>query len=573
MGERILIVGGVAAGPKTACRLRRLSPDADITIIDQDSLVSYGGCGIPYFVSGDVSDEKELRSTSFHTVRDAAFFEHAKGVRALTRTRAEAIDREAKTVRVTDLETNASRDLPYDRLVLATGSRPFVPPIPGADLDGVFAISDLHQAIAIKDRLSKGRVGRAVVVGGGPIGIEMAESFADLWGVTTTIVELMPQLLPRIVDTIFARMLRRHLEKHGVTVCLSESVARIERHGETLRLATAGGLILEADLVILAVGVRPRSDLARTAGLLVGATGGIVVNDRLQTSDPNIYAAGDCIETTNLVTGKKSLAPFGSLANRQGRVVADNLAGIPSRFPGVIHSFVMKAFESSIGACGLSLDAALAEGFDAGRVITAQSDRAHFFPTQAVIPLQMVVDRRTRRVLGVQGFGPMGDAVLARLHAAAPLIARGARVEDFSGCELPYAPPFTTALDALNATANVAENWIDGRLRPVAIEEFLDWMEDFSRRPHWAALDIRHPAEASVFQKAFGDAWITLPYAEVRARHAELPADRTLIIICDAGTRSYEVQRFLDGIGATNTLVLGGGLNLVRRIDAPWWPA
>lgn len=571
MKEKILIIGGVAAGPKTACRLHRLNPETEITIIDQDSLISYGGCGIPYYVAGEVSDEKELRSTSFHAVRDTAFFAAAKGVKVLTRTRAEAIDRTKKVVKVTRLDSDKQEELAYDKLVLATGCTPNRPPIPGAELPGVFLISDLHQAVAIKDQLAKGKVGKAVVIGGGPIGIEMAESFGDLWGVETTIIELMPQLLPRIVDRIFAQMLAHHLETQGVTVRVNESVQAIAAEGSGYLVSTDRQTIT-TDLIVMAVGVRPRSQLAKEAGLLVSAMGGIVVNNRLQTSDPDIYAAGDCIELPHQITGKRGQAPFGSLANRQGRIVADNLAGIPSKSPGVLNSFIMKAFDISIGATGLSFETAMAEGFDADYVITAQSDRAHFFPTQSIIPLQMVFDRKTRKVLGLQGFGPMGDAVLARLDAAAALIGKGAVVEDFIDLEMAYAPPFATALDALNATANVAENALAGRLRSVATDVFLAWMADPLIRPDWLALDLRHPQEAQAFKQKFNEIWLPIPYVEVRQRLEEIPSNKTLIIICDAGTRSYEIQRLLDHHGLRNSLVLGGGLNLLRRIKVDWWP-
>jgi len=571
MNEKVLIIGGVAAGPKTACRLKRLNPNAQITIIDQDSLISYGGCGIPYYVSGDVSDENELRATSFHAVRDPDFFKNAKGIQVRTRTRALSIDRGKKTVKTINLDTKVQEDLPYDKLVLATGCQPRKVPIPGADLPGVFVISDLHQAVAIKDLLAKGHIKKAVVIGGGPIGIEMAESFADLWGVDTAVIELMPQILPRIVDNIFARMLRNHLEKNGIKIYTNEMVKAIEQTRSNYNVVT-DRQSLEADIIIMAVGVQPRSDLARDAGLLVSPMGGIVVNDRLQTSDPDIFSAGDCIETVNIVSGKKGLSPFGSLANRQGRIVADNLAGIPNIFPGVINSFIMKAFDVSIGATGLSLESALADGFDAARVITAQSDRAHFFPTQTVIPLQMVFDKRTRRVLGFQGFGPMADAVLARLDAAAALIGKGATLEDFINLEMAYSPPFATALDALNATANVADNLLAGRLRTVTVENFLSWMNDSNIQPNWRALDIRHPKEAEIFKNRFNKLWLTIPYVEVRKRVKEIPDDKTMIIICDAGTRSYEIQCLMDSLGKRNSLVLEGGFNLIRRIAVDWWP-
>ena len=575
MSEKIVVIGGVAAGPKAACRVKRLLPDAEVVVIDQDSLVSYGGCGIPYFVSGDVSDEKELRSTSFHVVRDEDFFSQAKGVTMLTRTRALAIDRQAKTVRVEHLDTGETNELPYDKLVLATGSVPNRLQIPGADLEGVYVVNDMHRAIAIKNDLARGKVSKAVVIGGGAIGLEMAESLADLWGIETTVLEYMDQLLPRIVDPPFAAMLEKHLRDNNVTVYTGESATGLESDaaGRVCRVTTPKRSI-DADLVIMSVGVRPRTDLAREAGLLVSPQGGIVVNNRMQTSDPVVYAAGDCVEISNQVSGMKNNAPMGSLANRQGRVVADNIAGIPSQFEGWVGSFIMKAFECCIGGTGLSCMSAKGLGYDAAVAITAQSDRAHFFPTQAVILLQMVFDKTSRKVLGLQGFGPMNDSVLARINGAAGLIAKGAYIEDFSNLELAYAPPFSTAVDALNATANVADNLAAGRLRTLSIEDFLEWMAKPQAKPAWVALDIRHPKEAAEFVQKFGaDLWKDIPYVNVRARYKELPHDKTLIIICDAGTRSSEVQVFLDSVGWGNNLVLGGGFNAIRRIGVDWWPA
>ncbi|MFA7383994.1 MAG: FAD-dependent oxidoreductase [Desulfurivibrionaceae bacterium] len=574
MGKKIVIIGGVAAGPKTACRVKRLLPDAEVTILDQDSLISYGGCGIPYFVSGDVSDEKELRNTSFHMTRDEAFFLKAKGVTARTSTLVLAIDRQQKFVLVEDLFSGAQESIPYDNLVLATGARPNVLPIPGADLDGVFTISDLHKAIAIKERIAKGEVSRAVVIGGGAIGIEMAEAFTELWGLETTILEFMPQLMPRLVDWDFARMLETHLKESGVAVFTGEGASAIEgKDGKVCRVVTPKRT-LEADLVVMAVGVRARSELAQAAGLLVSAMGNIVVNERLQTSDPNIYAAGDCIEVKNILTGKGSIAPMGSLANREGRIVGDNLAGIPTRYKGWVGSFIMKAFERSIAATGLSLDAALAEGFAAAAVTTAQSDRAHFFPSQTVIPLRLIFDTKTRKILGCQGFGPLSDAVLARIDAAAAVISQGGAIDDLSQLEMAYAPPFATALDALNATANVADNLAAGRLRYVSTRDFLNWMDDFPSRPDWVALDLRHPNETGVFVEKYGkDRWLSVPYIEIRERYQELPKNKTMLIICDAGTRSSEIQIILDHVGLTNTLVLGGGFNFIRRMGAEWWPS
>jgi NADPH-dependent 2,4-dienoyl-CoA reductase/sulfur reductase-like enzyme/rhodanese-related sulfurtransferase len=574
MSEKIVIIGGVAAGPKTACRIKRLLPKATVTIIEMDNLISYGGCGIPYFVSGDVSDEKELRSTSFHAVRNEDFFADAKGVTVLSSTRAMAIDRKKKAVHIKNILSGEESEIHYDKLVLATGSRPNRLPIPGAGLAGVFTISDMHSAIGTKEELTKGKIGRAVIIGGGAIGIEMAEALGDLWGVETTIVEYMDQLLPRIVDPVFSTMLAKHLTEKGIAIHTGESATALEadENGRVCAVNT-GKRRIETDLVIMSVGVRPRIELAQDAGLLVSPQEGIIVNSRMQTSDPDIYAAGDCVATPHLVSGRLNNAPMGSLANRQGRIAADNIAGIFNRFDGWVGSFILKAFDVCIGATGLSLEAAKAEGFDAEAAITAQSDRAHFFPTQSVIILQMVFDKSSRRVLGLQGFGPMNDSILARINAAAGLVAKGATIEDFSILETAYAPPFATAVDAINATANVADNIAAGRLRTVTAEEFMGWMQSPSSKPDWLALDLRHPKEAEIFVKAFEDFWLAIPYVDVRSRYRELPADKELIIICDAGTRSSEVQIFLDSLGLSNNMVLAGGFNLIRRMGADWWPA
>jgi len=572
MKKRIVIIGGVAAGPKAACRLKRLMPEAEVTVIDQDSLISYGGCGIPYYVSGDVADEKELRSTSFHMVRDEYFFDKAKGVKTLTSTRALRIDRKNKTVQLENLKTGAKTDIAYDILMLATGSQPFVPPIPGNDAEGVFTISDLHKAIAIKDMIAKGKVGKAVVIGGGAIGIEMAEALTDLWGVETSIVEYMDQLLPRIIDWPFAKILEKQLRDHKVDVFLGESAEEIVVEDGKVIAVRTGKRTLDTDMVILAVGVRPRSQLAKDAGLLVSASGGIVVNDRMQTSDPDIYAAGDCVEILHLVSGKRFVAPFGSMANREGRVVANNIAGIPSVFKGGVGSFIVKAFEISMGAVGLSLATARAEGFDAEASLSSPADRAHFYPGQEIMCLQLVFDRRTRRVLGLQGSGAVNDALSARIDAAAVAISSGATIDDFGNIEMAYSPPFSPAIDPINAAAYIADNLCDNRMRQISMEDFFHWMADPSSHPDWQVLDVRHEKEAAPFVERFGPSlWMALPYPQIRERYRELSTDKKFIVFCNAGSRSFEVQLFLDSVGVQNSTVLAGGSNVVRRIGADWW--
>jgi NADPH-dependent 2,4-dienoyl-CoA reductase/sulfur reductase-like enzyme/rhodanese-related sulfurtransferase len=439
----------------------------------------------------------------------------------------------------------------------------------------VFTVNNLHKAIEIKDRIAKGQVGKAVIVGGGAIGIEMAEAFKDLWGVEATIVEMKSHLLPSLVDWEMAEILAGHLRDNGLEVLLEEAAQEIlgDDQGRVRGIRTDRREI-DGDMVIIAVGVRPRSDLAREAGLHVSGGGAIVVNERMQTSDPDIYAAGDCVEITHLVSGQKFFAPLGSLANKQGRVAGDNICGVPSVFKGGVGSFIMKGFDMSIGSAGLTLQAARAAGFEADISLTSPIDRAHFYPTQAVSCFLMVFDRRTRRVLGLQGIGPMGDGILARINGAAPLLCEGGVIEDFNNIEMAYSPPFSAAIDSINAAAYVAENLCDERMRKIDMERFFAYMENPEQEPDWVMLDVRHPTQAGPFVEKFGaDRWLSLPYDEVRDRYEELPRDKTMVIICNAGSRSYEVQRFLDHHGYSNSTVLAGGINVVKRMNVDWLPA
>lgn len=564
-GKRVVIVGGVALGPKAACRLKRLDPEAEILIIDQDEYISYGGCGIPYYISGDVSDVGELMSTSFHMRRTPQFFEKAKGVCVRTRTRAIEIDRVKKTVLVEDLTTGAKESIPYDRLVLATGSRPNRPPIPGIDLPGVFAISDLHSAIAVKEKISGGRVDKAIIIGAGAIGCEMAEALGDLWGIETHIVEIENQVLPGILDLSLARIIGAHLQEKGVHLHLGRRVAAIEKGGDegSLKVIT-NEETLDAELVITAAGVRPNSDLARAAGLLVSPTGAINVNRKLQTSDPNIYAGGDCIEIPHLITGKMVNFPQGSLANRQGRVIGTNLAGGSAKFEGTVGSFTIKIFDLSVASTGITPQAALREGFDAENVLVVQADRAHFYPTQDLMYMQLTVERKTRRVLGAQGVGANGDAVNGRINSIAAILPFKPTVEDLSNLEIAYSPPFASALDIVNAAGNTAENILDGLNRPVGPEEFeksflLEENEDC------ICLDVRGPANAAPFVERYGERWLNIPQETLGDRMGEVPTDKDLLVVCNSGVRSYEALRQLDRAGVKRAANVQGGVAVLKK--------
>jgi len=560
MKKRVVIIGAVALGPKVACRLRRLDPEAEILLIDQDEYISYGGCGIPYFVSGEVSDVKELMSTSFHMVRTPQFFRDVKDVEVRTRTRAVDIDRRNKEVLVEDFSKGSRENIPYDFLVIATGSKPRKPPIPGADLPGVMTVSNLHDAIAIRERVAKGEVGTAVIIGGGPIGCEMAEALTDLWGVQTTVIEMMPQLLPGIIEPAMAQIIKKHMEEHGVSIYLGECVTKIEKNGESYAVTTDKNFF-SADLVITAVGVEPNGELARKAGLLVTPRGGIVVNRRLQTSDPFIYAGGDCIEIPHLVTGKLVHFPQGSLANRQGRVIGTNIAGGYATFDGTVGSFAVKIFELGVASAGISYERAVDEGFDPVRAYVVQSDRAHFYPTQELMYMTLVADRKTRRILGVQGIGKNGDAVVGRINVVASLIANRATLESLSNMEVAYTPPFASAMDILNAVANVAENIIEGLNVTIDPEEFCSvFLEsEESSSQDICVLDVRSPANARPYVERFGDRWVNIPQEEIKHRINEIPSAKELILVCNSGARSYEVLRQIQAkLGKAGRNLQGG---------------
>jgi NADPH-dependent 2,4-dienoyl-CoA reductase/sulfur reductase-like enzyme/rhodanese-related sulfurtransferase len=560
MSKRVIIVGAVALGPKVACRLRRLDPDASITVVDRDSYISYGGCGIPYYVGGDVADIEGLCSTTSHAIRDCAFFKNSKGVDIRNRTEAISIDRKNKRVRVRDLSDGHEEDLPYDKLVLATGATPVRPPIPGADLPGVFVVSNLHHAQAIKGMISKGNVAKAVVIGGGAIGMEMAEALTDLWGVETTLVEMTDQLLPVAFGKDMALLMKNHMEEKDVPVLLSEQVTSIIGDPEKgVEAVITNNSRIPCDMVIISAGVRPNSELAKDAGLAVGRYGGIRVDNRLQTSDADIYAGGDCIELINQVSGEFLPMPLGSLANRQGRVIGTNLNGGCKHFNGTVGSFCLKVFDLGIARAGLTVRQAAAAGFDPVYSVVAQPDRAHFYPMQKLMYMKLIADSKSRKILGVEAVGPQGDAVKARVDAVAALLPYGVDVDGICTLEVSYAPPFASAMDIVNNAANALDNILEGCNDPIDV---IDFAAEFNDN-QVDVLDVRGPVESAPFVKKYGDRWVNIPLSEFRDRINEVPREKPLCLICDTGPRSFETQLLLVQKGIKDSKNIQGGYGMV----------
>jgi len=573
MAKKVIVIGAVALGPKAASRLKRLSPDTEITMIDQSRLISFGGCGIPYYVSGEVNALDALRATNYGTVRDPAYFEQ-RGIRTLNETRVTSIDRAAHTVSTEHVVTGEKQTLHYDTLILGTGSTPKMPPVAGLDLKNVTSATKLEAAEAIRAACSSGKINNAVVVGGGFIGLEMAVALADpdMWGINTTVVEFMDQVMPGVLSPTLADMVRHDLEAHGVHVYTSEGVQRLEgSNGSVCRVVTNKRSI-DADLVIFATGFAPNSSLAAAAGLAVDpVTKGILVDEHMRTSDPDIYAGGDCVAVKNLITGKPGCFQLGSIANRQGRVIGTNAAGGQAVFSGAVGTWAVKVF--GISACGVGLTPARAKaaGFDPLSVDVEQLDRAHFYPEKEMMTLELTVDRNTRQVLGLQGVCTAGDALKARIDAVAALLQFGPRtLDELANLEAAYAPPFSGALDTVNVVANMADNVLSGQMKAISSHEFMEMWNDRENNNVYFA-DARPRVAAEKTAAAYPGKWHALPLedvleGDVEAKLAELPKDRPIALICNTGLRSYEVMLRLKKAGFTDmTSAMGGMQTLLKR--------
>lgn len=562
MAEHVVVIGAVALGPKAACRFKRIRQDAKVTLIDRDDIFSYGGCGIPYYVSGDVSESSQLRTTAYHMVRDEPFFKDIKGVDVLSMTEATKIDRENKKVHIKDLRTGSESVLDYDQLVIGTGAKPRKLGLPGEDLEGVYYVGNMHDAETIKDGITKGTIGKAVVVGAGFIGLEMAEAFADMWGIETTVVEIAPQILPRMVSPVLAKMAQNHMEEQDVSFRLGQTVTRIEGDGKVQRVITPEETI-EADIVIISAGVVPNDKVARDCGLECSERGGIMVDETMRTSDPAIFSGGDCAIIKNLIDGSPLFLPMGSMANRQGRVIGSNLAGRKETFPGAAGSFCVKLFEKAASGVGMSLAGARQAGFDALSVMLIMADRAHFYPTKDMMVLEMVVDRDSRRVLGVQGISGNGDALVGRVNAVAALMKYKPTVEDVSNLEVAYSPPYAAAMDILNAVANMADNALSDMNRGHGPDTFVEYWND-RESEDVCFLDVREEADAEPLLKKHPEHWHNIPQGEIPKRFEELPKDKPLVLICNTGARSFEAQVMLDALGFKDVRNTQGGMAVLK---------
>ncbi len=539
MGKKVLIVGGVACGGKVAARLRRLDPEVEITVLEKGSFLSYAGCGLPFYVEGIVKEYRDLMSTPIGVIRDAAFFRKVKHVDVLTRHMATRIDRVAKRVTALDLATGQEKEFPYDELVLATGGSPIRPNLPGVDLNHVYTLWTMDDALAMRTALDAGQIKKAVIVGGGLVGLEVVEALHSR-GIEVSVIEAMDRPLPGLFDTEFSCRVLKVLEQKGVHFHSGEKVTGILGEGSDVSGVRTDARELPCDMVLLAIGVRPNTVLAAEAGLEIGPTGGIAVDHSMRTSDPHIFAGGDCVESFNLITGKPVRQPMGSTANRQGRVIADAIDGRPTQFKGVLGTAILRLFNFTAGRTGLSEEAAKASGFDPIAVSIMNSDKPHFMPGSAPVILRIVADRETGRVLGAQAFGP-GD-VSKRLDTLVTAITGGLTIDDLADVDLGYAPPYSTALDPLTHAANTLRNKKEELVKtysPVELREKAMRGDDF------VLLDVRSPEETQKNGRLPFKNVVFIPLGALWEKAGELPRDKEIVAFCKISVRGWDALSIL----------------------------
>lgn len=549
--RRVVVVGGVAAGSKAAAKIMRLDSRADVSIVERGRFLAYSGCGLPYYVSGIVTEQRALLETPLGALRDSSFFHQLKNVRTHDLTEAVAIDRARKVVRVRHVIDKSERELPYDQLVLATGSRAVVPEIPGVDLPGLYTLHGVEDAEAIRSELRPTRVKDVVIVGGGLLGCQITEAVA-LRGARITLVEQNSEILS-IVDPEIGLLAARHLESHGVRVLTDARVREFAGEERVTEVVLEDGRRLGCDFALLAAGIQPESALAAAAGLEIGPTGAIAVDRCMRTTDPDIYAVGDCSEHPHLVAQRPVWIPGAAPATIQGRVAAVNICGGHDEYPGTVGTIIIKLFDCTIARTGLTERQARDSGFDPVSVLVPGPDRAHFVPQSQTILLKLIADRATRRLLGAQGFG--AGEVSKRMDVVAAALGLGATVDQLAHLTLSYAPPYSMAMDVEIAAANVLRNKLDGHFDGISPRELRETMIA-GQEPE--LIDVRLPSEFNVVRMRGSK---HVPLGTLRSRFTELPRDKPIVLVCKMGLRSYEASLILRSHGFTDVRVLDGGLD------------
>lgn len=557
MAKKIVVIGGSAAGPKAASKARRMDCNAEITIIQKGKYLSMASCGYPYYVGGVFDERNKLISSPTGTPRDSNFFSKVKDIKAVVNNEVTKIDRKNKKVTAKNLKTGDNNEYNYDKLIITTGAKPIFPNLPGSELEGISTLQSMEDADYLKKAAVEKKIKNAVIVGGGLIGIETCEAL-QLAGIKVTVVEKLPQILP-FLDWEMAKLAEKEVKKHGTNIYTGHSVDEfIGKDGKLTGVKLSNDEILDCELAVVSIGNKPNVSLAKDAGLRIGVTGGIEVNKFMQTSDPDIYAAGDCVEIHDLVSHNrvKTHWPMGDAANLQGRVVGQNVInGNEAAYEGAVLTGICKVFDYTVGSSGFSEQRARMEGY--ANIISA----IHFAPDKPgfmgakPIGIKMVADKRTGTLLGVQVIGT-GD-VSKRLAIAAMALHAKMHISDLVNLDLPYAPPFSPAIENFITAAHVLENKWLGRMdgiSSVEVKQKMDKNEDMY------ILDVRTTNEYEQMRLGIGETLI--PLGAIRDNLDKLPqAKNTLIVVyCKISLRGYEAACCLKGNGYTNVKVMEGGI-------------
>jgi len=553
--RRIVVVGGSASGPKAAAKARRIDNSAEVTILQKEADLSMASCGYPYYVGGYFEDRNMLICTPTGVVRDPKFYLNAKDIAAKVNTEVIAIDRAMRTVSFRHTVTGETGEMAYDKLILATGAVPRMPPIPGTDLQGITTLQSMKDADFLRKVRDERKIRKAAVIGGGLIGIETCEAL-QLAGIEITVVELLPQLL-MFLDWELAKLVENHVKSKGANVITENGIAAfLGENGRLTAVKLQNGTELPCELAVVAIGVRPNVKLAQQIGLEIGETGGIRVNEYMQTTDPDIYAVGDCVENVHRITGKKVLAPLGDLANLQGRVAGENAASTNCvTFPGTIQTGICKVFDYAAGSTGLSETMARRLGFaDIVTVINASPDKPGFMEGKLLVT-KLVADSKSGRILGAQCVGP--GNVNRQIAQWSMAIQGHLTVEDVINSDLPYAPPFSLAIDHGIAAAHILQNKIKGRMKGISCAE-VHKKVTAGETPF--LLDVRQPEEFEQMRLGIGET--LMPLGALRKRLNELPQDKgkEIICYCKISLRGYEAALVLEGNGWKNVKVMEGGV-------------
>ena len=532
--RKIIIVGGVAGGASAAARARRVDEHAEIHVFERGPYISFANCGLPYFIAGEIDDRAKLV-----VMTPERFWERSR-IHAHVNHEVLSINRAAKTVRVKSPD-GAERNVAYDKLILSQGAKPIVPPIPGVDLPHVFTLRDIPDMDRIARFVDEKKPGRAVVIGGGFIGVEMAEAFHHR-GIHVTIVERNPHILP-LLDRDMATQLQNQIRNPDFDFKANANAARFTSEG----VEFADGSKLAADLILLSVGVKAEVELAKAAGLEIGATGGVKTNGRMESSDPNIYAVGDAAETIHALTGARARIALAGPANRQGRIAGSNAAGARMIYPGALGTSIVRALHMTVGFTGLNSAQAAKAGFTFFTSLTRDNSHAHYYPGAKPVMIKVIAEEGTGRLLGAQVLGERG--VDKRVDVLATAITAKMSVFDLETLDLAYSPPFGSAQDPINVAGFVAGHIARGDIATVAPETWKPTDEFL--------LDVRDADELEEFGKLPNA--VNIPLGELRDRLGELPRERRIVTYCQKGQRGYLAACALHGNGFEDVANLRGG--------------